>query len=244
MQSQLRVELPGDDLVDSAAVGGRSRAGGKRFQVTAAGNDIRSFFPALLDEMRNAARLMLSVAVDRHQHLIPAAEREIEGRNQGRSVTQVLRMGNKVDIAPCASNAEVSSVEPSLNNQHLMAIPPDLVQDSRDMGRFVEYRECRQYVLSHTLIIAPEKDRERGRSRNPSSDKRLGVSVARIAGLYGFDRAGSSWHSNCFLAWLRKPWRYNSLGNGAFPQKACIGGGLLGKARNSQRTRKQTDRWL
>ena len=108
-----------------------------------------------LDQPRDQLRLVLAVAVDRHQHVVAAPDREVEGRHQGRPVAQVPRVVDQMDVVPPGQQFRSAVGRAVVDHQHLLAVGQRTVDHRPDVGRLIEHRQGCQDAVCHAPILSP-----------------------------------------------------------------------------------------
>ena len=111
VHAQALIEPPRHFQIDSPAFFRRPLSGIKHLEITAAGDDIG--FSQMSGQLGDACGLMLAVAVERDNAVIPPRERGFERGAQARAIPQVMRMADRADAGKLAQSSGVRSVEPS-----------------------------------------------------------------------------------------------------------------------------------
>ena len=136
MQSKAAVDLLGDDAVHPPTLLRGAAVAGELGQVAAAGYDVGAARGG--HQLRDPFRLMLAIAVDRHQHAVSVANRVVERAFQSGAVPAVLAVSDNADILASGKHLGSAVRRSVVDNQHMATIAERLIEDFADVGSFVE----------------------------------------------------------------------------------------------------------
>ena len=117
--------------VDAPAVLRGARVLAEVAQVAAAGYDV-----GVVDRFEqhgDAGRLVLAVAVHRHQHVVVVIQRVVERRDQGRPVAAVLRVRHDMQARLGASSRGGAVGRAVVDDEDVGAVSADLGEDAMDV---------------------------------------------------------------------------------------------------------------
>ena len=102
-----------------------------------------------------APRLVLAVAIDRHQHFILILNSILKRRLQRGAITAVRLMSNRVDVIPRGQQFASAVGRPIVHNEHIAGVA----------NHFIEH-----WVHMRTLVVNRQRRQETGRWIHGSAD--------------------------------------------------------------------------